>query len=76
MFAALRDTLQAAQAPTLEEGATLTVKYTGEGTPSQRGFNPPKLFAVTYTAPTDEQRAALAPIAPQNSGYGFDEEPF
>ena len=29
-------------------GGTLTVKYTGDGTPSQKGFNAPKQYAATY----------------------------
>lgn len=29
-------------------GGTLAVKYTGNGTPSQRGFNPPKQFAAVF----------------------------
>ena len=30
-------------------GGTLAVKYTGDGEPTQRGFNAPKLFAVRFT---------------------------
>ncbi len=34
-------------------GGTLTVKYTGDGTPSQKGFNPPKQFTAQYKPGTE-----------------------
>lgn len=35
----------------MEEGGTLAVKYTGDGTPKQAGFNAPKLFQAEYKSP-------------------------
>lgn len=61
-------------------GGTLGIKYSGDGTPSVRGFSPPKQFQAMFTAPdpADEFDAmADQPDSVANTGYGeFDEEPF
>jgi hypothetical protein len=46
-------------ASALERGGTLALKYTGDGEPSQRGFNPPKLYAAKYEPPTKVDQAAV-----------------
>lgn len=50
MLAAVIEALRKVDAK-LEAGGTLTVRYLGEGEPSQRGFNPPKQFAAKYEKP-------------------------
>lgn len=35
----------------LDDGATLTLTYTGDGVASQRGFNPPKQYEAVYVPP-------------------------
>ena len=50
MLKAIKAALQAAGAK-LEEGGTLAVQYTGDGEPSQRGFQPPKLYVAQYEKP-------------------------
>jgi hypothetical protein len=49
MLTAIRQAVRAAGAQ-LETGGTLSITYTGDGEPSKRGFNPPKLYSATYTA--------------------------
>jgi hypothetical protein len=52
-LAAVAGAVKAATGGTeLEAGATLTLTYVGDGQPSQRGFNAPKLYSATYVAPT------------------------
>lgn len=46
-----REAVKATGAKGLEVGGTLTVTYTGDGEATQRGFNPPKLYSVTYKRP-------------------------
>lgn len=47
MLAALRTALRKANAR-LEAGGTLVVRYVGDGEPSKRGYNPPKLYEAAY----------------------------
>ena len=80
MFSALREALEASGAPTLEVNGRITVTHTSVGTPSQKGYNPPKLFAIVYE-PSGGAPAASAPapadaVASAVQGYGYDEEPF
>ena len=52
----------------LAVGGTLTVTFSGEGEPSKRGWNPPKHYTATYTAPSmdlGEPAPAPAQQAPQ-----------
>lgn len=77
MFSAVRQAIQDAEAPTLEEGGQLTVTHTGLGQPSAKGFSPPKLFTAIYERPDPiSQVAASFPGAERAGGYGFDEQPF
>jgi hypothetical protein len=45
------DAVRAAGAKGLEAGGTFALAYTGEGEPTKRGYNPPKLFQAAYKAP-------------------------
>jgi len=45
---AVADAVRAAGGRGLEVGGILTVTYSHDGTPSQRGFNPPKQYSATY----------------------------
>ena len=50
MLKAVREALKDANAK-LEVGGELAVRYTGDGEPSKKGFNAPKLFKAKYTPP-------------------------
>lgn len=52
MQKAIRQAVRQAGAPGLRVGGQLSVTYTGDGTAKQRGMNPPKLYAATYTPPS------------------------
>lgn len=52
MLKAIQGAVRTAGAKTIEEGGTLAVKYTGDGTPSKKGLNPPKQYEAQYKAPT------------------------
>lgn len=49
---AIADALKKAKAKSIEEGATLTVAFTGEGKKKNRGHNAPKLYKAKYEAPS------------------------
>lgn len=51
MLAAIRTAVRQAGARGLEVGGKLLVKFSGEGTPTRRGLNPPKLYEARYRAP-------------------------
>lgn len=51
MLKAVREALKDAAAK-LEVGGELTVRYTGDGEPTKKGFNAPKLYKAKYVAPT------------------------
>ncbi|KAB8196229.1 hypothetical protein FH608_005485 [Nonomuraea phyllanthi] len=51
MKKAVQDAVRKSGAKGLEIGGTLTVTYTGDGTPSQRGMNAPKLYSAAYVPP-------------------------
>lgn len=51
MATAISQAVKAAGAKQLEEGGKLAVQYVGDGTPSQKGYNPPKEYAAKYEAP-------------------------
>jgi hypothetical protein len=44
-------------------GGILAIKYTGDGEPTQRGFNAPKLFAAKFTPAGGVAAPAPAPIS-------------
>jgi hypothetical protein len=48
---AVADAVKAAGATRLEVGGTLALKYSGDGEPTKRGFNAPKLYEAAYKAP-------------------------
>lgn len=62
---AIGDALRKAGATEPQIGGTLTVTYTGDGTPSRPGFNGPKQYSATYAAPaavsTAQHFAATTP---------------
>lgn len=46
-------------------GGTLTLTYAADGEQTHRGYNPPKLYTASYTAPSMELGAAQpAPVPP------------
>lgn len=50
---AVRDAVKRSKsAAGIQDGATLTLSFTGIGKASSKGFNPPKLYTATYKAPT------------------------
>lgn len=51
MLQAVRQALAEARSK-LVIGGELAVKYIGDGEPSKKGFNPPKLYKAKYTPPT------------------------
>lgn len=52
-LAAVRDAVKKSKSPNgIEMGAVLTLKYSGEGKASNRGFNPPKLYTAVYRPPS------------------------
>lgn len=63
-------------------GGMLAVKYTGDGEATKRGFNPPKLYAAFFKAPTQADLVAdvaerQEPDGPPPSEYDdYGEEPF
>lgn len=59
MQQAVRDAVKAAGANVIEEGGILAVQYTGNGTASKPGFNPPKEYRAQYAPPVN-QPAAVA----------------
>ena len=73
MLKAVRQAVRAARAKGLEVGGRLTVTYSGDGEPTKRGFNPPKLYTAAYVPPSQTtandflmnggQTAAPAPAA-------------
>lgn len=70
MLKAVRQAVRAARAKGLEVGGRLTVTYSGDGEPTKRGFNPPKLYVADYTPPSAAAANAMlmggeqAPAAP------------
>ena len=65
MVTAIREAVTAAHLPSVVD-TNLTLKFTEFGTPTQKGFSPPKLF-----------KAKVEKAAPQAATPGFDdEEPF
>ena len=48
----------------IESGGTLTLTYTGDGQPTRKGWNAPKLYEASYTPPKTSMNLAPAPQAP------------
>ncbi len=65
MHAAVAAAVSAAGAKGLDVGGRLTVTYTGDGTASTPGFNPPKHYTATYTAPDASEFLGTQPPAQQ-----------
>ena len=64
-LAAVLDAVRAATGGTeLEPGGVLTMQYTGDGVPSQRGFNAPKQYAASYQRPAMNLGAPAAAPTP------------
>lgn len=59
---AVKAAVKAAGASGLEVGATLAIAYTGDGEPTQRGYNPPKEYAAKYTPPAPVDQKAVDDI--------------
>lgn len=59
---AVKGAIRDAKAKGLEVGGELVLQYTGDGQPTQRGFNPPKLYRAKYTAPAPIDQAAVDDI--------------
>lgn len=56
---ALRNAIRQSGRAGLEVGGAVTVRYVGEGKATNKAFNPPKLFDVTYTPPNDASASLL-----------------
>jgi len=71
MLRAVRQAVRTAGARGLEVGGRLKVTYSGDGEPTKRGFNPPKLYEASYTPPSAAAANALlmgdttSPATPQ-----------
>ena len=55
MKTAVADAVRAAGASGLAVGGTLTVEYIGDGEPSGKGRNAPKLYRATYQPPAAKE---------------------
>lgn len=84
-LAAVTQAVRAATGGTsMDPGATLTLRYSGNGEASKRGWNPPKQYEATYTpaamdlggdtAPQQAAPAAAAPVAAAPQAGGFTPE--
>ncbi len=51
MVKAFRSEMRRAKVKGPRVGGELTVMYTGDGEPTRKGLNPPKVYAVAYTPP-------------------------
>jgi hypothetical protein len=79
MRKAIADAVRKSGAKSLALGGTLAVTYARDGVPSKKGFNAPKEYDATYTAPnasagflgTEDQvvepAASAAPVAPAST---------
>jgi len=57
MTEAVRTAWRASGRPSLEVGGKLTVSFIGEGKATKKAFNPPKLYAASYSAPPERASA-------------------
>jgi hypothetical protein len=60
MQKAVREAIKTAGATMIEEGGTLAVQYSGDGTASKAGFNPPKQYRAQYSPPVKTTSAVSA----------------
>jgi hypothetical protein len=67
MLSAARSAVKQAGARSLLPGGTLTVAWIGEGVAKNARFNKPKIYQVTYVAPSGVEQVLAAPaaVAPQ-----------
>jgi hypothetical protein len=68
MQRAVAQAVRQAGARGLEVGGKLLIKYSGDGTASQRGFNPPKLYEARYRPPSPEATPVPEPPNGQQAG--------
>lgn len=59
MLAQLKGALRAEGAKTIDPGDLIAIQYASDGTPSRRGLNPPKQYAVQIKKGAGRQAAAL-----------------
>jgi hypothetical protein len=79
MLTAVRDAIRKTGHTGDFVGGTLAVKYSGNGTAKQAGFNPPKEYQAIFTPPSgvDEFDAmANSAAAPADVDPGWSEDPF
>ena len=69
MLKAIREAVQTAGAKGLEPGGVLAVKYVADGEVKTKGFNPPKLYAATYTKPTGAAANSLLMATPAQAQH-------
>lgn len=65
MQKAVAQAVRQANAAGLEVGGKLLIKYSGNGTASRRGLNPPKLFEARYRKPEAQPVPVPEPVAEQ-----------
>lgn len=64
-----------AQTPQQIQGGKLQVTYTGDGEPSQRGYNPPKLFEARFKPnPNPETVTPTSNITTQTDDWDDDDD--
>lgn len=64
LAAALDAVKRATGSTQMQTGATYTHTYIGDGVPTRRGYNPPKLYEAVYVPPSVDLDNAQAPAAP------------
>jgi hypothetical protein len=52
MQSAIRDAVRSSGSKKIEVGGTLKVRYSDDGEPSRKGFNPPKIYEAKYEPPS------------------------
>lgn len=85
---AIAKAIKDAGANGLTVGGTIKIRYTGNGTPTTKGFNPPKQYVARYTPPAaqvetnvddffaDEPAPEAQTPGSEHYEYPQDEEPF
>lgn len=63
MKTAIRQAVKTSGATGLDVGGTLTITYTGDGTPTNPRFQPPKEYSAVYKPPTGGGETAQATAA-------------
>lgn len=62
---AVANAIRSAGAKDIEVGGWLSVQYTGDGVPQQKGNRPPKLYAAQYVPPAPKQSGLMQAPPPQ-----------